>query len=266
MSRNGVSFTKSLGQNFLINPSVCPKMAAGLTGNVIEIGAGIGVLTRELSKTAEKVVVIEIDKTLKPVLKETLHDCDNVEIIWEDVLKVNLRELISEKFQDKKVHVCANLPYYAATHIIMKLLEENLPLNSITVMVQEEVARRFIAEPGSKHYGIVSIAAKLYSKPEMLFKVSRGSFIPAPNVDSAVIRLSLHPEKCYNVDNKKFFRLVKAAFSQRRKQLCNPVGEELGVPRDEIKKLLDNPQARAENLSLEEFISLYENLSNRNVL
>jgi 16S rRNA (adenine1518-N6/adenine1519-N6)-dimethyltransferase len=273
-ARHGFSFTKSLGQNFLINPSVCPKMAAVVEQpSVIEIGAGIGVLTQELSKTAKKVVVIEIDKTLKPVLEETLADCGggNIEIIWGDVLKLDLREIISEKCSGT-AEVVANLPYYAATHIIMELMEKILPLTSITVMIQEEVAQRFIALPGSKQYGIVSVAARFYSNPEMLFRVSRGSFFPAPNVDSAVIRLALkkNPEIANPEKQTEFFRLVKAAFSQRRKQLCNPVSKEFGADKEVIKSALANigkdGSARAEELSLEEFIQLYENIGNRNVL
>ena len=272
MTRHGFTFSKSLGQNFLINPSICPRMAGATSilpshdneivpRTVIEIGAGIGVLTRELSKITEKVIVIEIDETLKPILEETLADCDNVEIIWGDILKLNLNTMITEP-----VSVVANLPYYAATHIIMQLLENGcLPVRSITVMVQEEVAQRFTALPGSKQYGIVSVAARFYSYPKMLFKVSRGSFLPAPNVDSAVIRLDVFPEKQFDVDQKAFFRLVKAAFSERRKQLCNPVSREFGIDKEVIKSALaafgKNPATRAEELSVEDFIELYENIS-----
>ncbi|MCL2070975.1 MAG: 16S rRNA (adenine(1518)-N(6)/adenine(1519)-N(6))-dimethyltransferase RsmA [Oscillospiraceae bacterium] len=282
MSRHGVSFTKSLGQNFLINPSVCPKMAGVKTSGrvAVEIGAGIGVLTRELSKTADKVIVIEIDESLKPILAETLADCGNVEIIWGDVLEVDLHKVLEER-KAERFDICANLPYYAATHIIMKLLEfsaqGSVCLNSITVMVQHEVAQRFTALPGSKQYGIVSVAARFYSEPEMLFKVSRGSFFPAPNVDSAVIRLNIPPQKKYSLSgehgenqDKQFFRLVKSAFSERRKQLCNPVSKEFilcGIGKEDVRHALEaigkNPASRAEELSVEEFINLYENISNR---
>jgi 16S rRNA (adenine1518-N6/adenine1519-N6)-dimethyltransferase len=267
MSRHGFTFTKSLGQNFLINPSICPRMAEGLSGTVVEIGAGVGVLTRELAKVAERVIVIEIDKKLSPILEETLADCDNVEIIWGNALEMDWSEVIG----DEPVHVCANLPYYAATHIIMQLLESDLPIDSITTMVQEEVAQRFTAMPGSKQYGIVSVAARFYSEPKMLFKVSRGSFMPAPNVDSAVIKLNLGSTDLVRpTDRRSFFRLVRAAFSERRKQLCNPLAKEFGVSKDEIKNMLKNPAARAEDLSVEEFIELYEkineNISNRNIM
>jgi 16S rRNA (adenine1518-N6/adenine1519-N6)-dimethyltransferase len=227
-------------------------MANEISGTVIEIGAGIGVLTRELSKSAEKVIVIEIDNTLKPILDETLADCDNIEIIWGDAL-----EVIHELSFNEPVSIVANLPYYAATHIIMQLLECDLPINSITAMVQDEVAQRFIAEPKSKQYGIVSVAAKLFSTPKLLFKVKRGSFIPAPNVDSAVIRLTSHPP----IASPEVLKLVKVAFSERRKQLCNPVSKKYRVSKEEVKNLLTNPNARAEELSLEEFIDLYEKLS-----
>jgi 16S rRNA (adenine1518-N6/adenine1519-N6)-dimethyltransferase len=272
IERHGFSFTKSLGQNFLINPSVCPRMAAtvgmsGITlqplasssGTVIEIGAGIGVLTRELSNIAEKVIVIEIDKSLEPILSETLADCNNIEIIWSDVLKLDLRQIISDS-TILPVSIVANLPYYVATNIIMRLLEVRLPISTITVMVQEEVAQRFTAQPGSKQYGIVSIAARFYSQPKMLFKVSRGSFIPSPNVDSAVIQLTVNKEKPIDLNEKQFFRLVKVAFSERRKQLCNPVSKEFGITKSKIQTMLKNPNARAEDLSVDDFIDLYRKI------
>ncbi|MCL2633643.1 MAG: 16S rRNA (adenine(1518)-N(6)/adenine(1519)-N(6))-dimethyltransferase RsmA [Oscillospiraceae bacterium] len=269
LMRHGFTFTKSLGQNFLINPSVCPRMAAAVTGvgnpkhastgTVVEIGAGIGVLTRELSKVADKVIVIEIDETLKPILAETLADCDNVEIIWGDVLKLNLHEIITQP-----VHVCANLPYYAATHIIMQLLESGLPVRSITAMVQEEVAQRFTALPGSKQYGIVGVITRYFAEPKQLFKVSRGSFMPSPNVDSAVIQLIINNEQLIMHDEKKLFKLIKAAFSERRKQLCNPVSKEFGIEKEAVKAALEhigmNSTARAEELGLNEFIKLYERI------
>ena len=264
--RNGFCFNKALGQNFLVNPTVCPRMAQDATGVVVEIGAGIGVLTRELAKTARKVIVVEIDRSLKPILAETLADCGNVEIIWGDIIKLDLAQIV-----DEPVTVVANLPYYAATHIIMKLLETT-NVTCITVMVQEEVAQRFAAVPGNKQYGAVSVAARFYSVPELLFKVSRGSFMPSPKVDSAVIRFrrnagAIHGQLGQSeVNPAELFRLVKAAFSERRKQLCNPVSKEFGIDKREIQAMLQNPNARAEELSLEEFIELYENFRNRNIL
>jgi len=265
LSRHGFVFAKSLGQNFLINPSVCPRMAEGVVGGVLEIGAGIGVLTRELAKNADKVVVIEIDERLKPILGETLSDCENVEVVWGDALKTNMCELICERFSGERISVCANLPYYAATHMIMSLLEQRLPIKTVTVMVQEEVAERFTALPRGKQYGLVSVAARYYSRPKLLFKVSRGSFMPSPNVDSAVVRFDVFGEPRPDVaDDKRFFGLVRAAFSERRKQLCNPVSRELGIPRDEVRAALTNcgigSAARAEELGVEEFIALYKEL------
>ena len=274
MDSHGFSFTKSLGQNFLINPSVCPRMAemskiAGNSDTVIEIGAGIGVLTCELSKVYKKVIVIEIDEKLSPILAQTLSDCDNVSIIWGDALKVDLNAIIAESVSEGgTVSVVANLPYYAATHIIMSLLErQDLPIDSLTVMVQKEVAQRFTASPKTKQYGIVSVAARFYSQPKMLFGVSRGSFMPAPNVDSAVIRLDrIPPRLSSRSQTEQFFRLVRAAFSERRKQLVNPVSKEFAIDKETVGSLLKSPTLRAEDLSVEEFVELYENLSSRNLL
>lgn len=230
---------------------------------VIEIGAGVGVLTRELSKTAEKVIVIEIDEGLKPILAETLEDCPNVEIIWGDALKADLNAIIAEKLAGLEVSVCANLPYYITSPVIMRLLEERLPLKSITVMVQKEAAERLCALPGTRECGAVSVAVRYYSKPKKLFEVSRGSFLPAPKVDSAVIRLDIRGETQNDVtDEKLFFKIVKAAFSQRRKQLANPVSAELGLSKETIKTALSDcglkPEARAEELTLENFIKFYQ--------
>ena len=274
-ARHGFAFTKSLGQNFLINPSVCPKIALGAEkSGVLEIGAGVGVLTRELAKVSEKVVVIEIDETLKPILAETLADYPNVEIIWADVLKTDLRGLIAEKFGGERISVCANLPYYITSPVIMRLLEERLPLSSITVMVQKEAAVRLCAKPGTRNCGAVSVAVRYYSEPKKLFDVSRGSFMPAPNVDSAVIRLDVRVvgglregravPYAANIDEKFFFKIVRASFSQRRKQLANPLSSELGLQKEAVKTALEaigkKPTARAEELTLEEFIGLYKNI------
>ena len=195
LNRHGFAFSKSLGQNFLINPSVCPRIAE--EGNarkgfgIIEIGTGIGVLTAELAKRADKVVAVEIDTRLEPVLKETLAEFSNVQVIYQDVLKVDLRELIAQEFAGLEVAVCANLPYYITSPIIMSLLEARLPIKSITVMVQKEAAVRICAEPGTRDVGAVSLAVRYFSTPKLLFHVSRGSFMPAPNVDSCVIRLDV---------------------------------------------------------------------------
>lgn len=265
LSRHGFQFSKALGQNFLVNPTVCPRIAeegnAKSGAGIIEIGTGIGVLTAELAKRADKVVAIEIDTRLMPVLDETLAEFQNIKIINDDVLKVDLNHLIAEEFPEMEVSVCANLPYYITSPIIMGLLEARLPIKSITVMVQKEAAVRICAEPGTRDAGAVSLAVRYFSTPKLLFHVSRGSFMPAPNVDSCVIRLDVREQTPDNiVDERFFFRLVRAAFSQRRKTLVNPVASALQIPKEKIKESLDTlgikQTARAEELTLEEFIAL----------
>ena len=202
----GFSFKKSLGQNFLVNPSVCPDMADACgcdNVGVIEIGTGVGVLTAELCKRAKKVVCIEIDTRLKPILDKTLSDFSNYEVVYEDVMRLDLNALITEKFGDMPVVVCANLPYYITSPIIMMLLESRLPINAITVMVQKEAADRLTAEVGSRESGAVTVAVNYYAEAEMIRKVSRGSFMPAPNVDSAVIKLNIRENPTIKVQNEK---------------------------------------------------------------
>lgn len=272
LNRHGFAFSKSLGQNFLINPSVCPRIAE--EGNarkgfgIIEIGTGIGVLTAELAKRADKVVAVEIDTRLEPVLKETLAEFSNVQVIYQDVLKVDLRELIAQEFAGLEVAVCANLPYYITSPIIMSLLEARLPIKSITVMVQKEAAVRICAEPGTRDVGAVSLAVRYFSTPKLLFHVSRGSFMPAPNVDSCVIRLDVKENTPEQVRNEKFFfRLVRAGFSQRRKTLVNPVSSGLGISKETVREALEKldikPTVRAEELTMEQFILLSNWLSER---
>lgn len=265
LEKNGFHFSKALGQNFLINPSVCPRMAA-LSGaadcaGAVEVGPGIGVLTWELSQVAKKVVSIELDKRLLPVLDETLADCDNVKILNADVMKLDLRRMIEEEFPGGKVAVCANLPYYITSPVIMRLLEERLPVTSITVMVQKEAAERLCAHPGERACGAVSAAVWYYAEPEILFQVSRGSFMPAPNVDSAVIRLRIRRTPPVEVaDEPFFFRVVRAAFAQRRKTAVNSIANTLGRSKQAVAAAFDAagvPQnARAEALTLEDFAAL----------
>ena len=265
LTRHGFTFSKGLGQNFLVNPTVCPKMAemggAKKGRGMLEIGAGIGVLTKELAERCDKVVCVEIDDRLLPILDETLADYDNIKIINQDVMKTDLKRLIAEEFGDMGVSVCANLPYYITSPIIMKILEDNLPIDSLTVMVQKEAAVRICAEPGTRDVGAVSIAVRFYSEPKILFPVKRGSFMPSPDVDSAVIRLDIRKEPPFRVDDeKKFFKLVRGAFSQRRKTLPNTLSSSLGMTKDEVRELLAKANiketARAEELSMEEFCRL----------
>lgn len=261
----GFSFSKSLGQNFLVNPSVCPRIAemggAAPGVGVIEIGTGFGVLTHELAKRAEKVVAIELDARLIPVLSYTLSEHKNVKVINEDVLKVDLKKLIEEEFSGMEVVVCANLPYYITSPIIMGLLEQRLPIKAITVMVQKEAAARLCAGMPSRDCGAVTAAVRYYSIPRQLFPVSRGSFMPAPNVDSCVIRLDVKETlPLSGEEEKKLFALVKGAFSQRRKTLQNTLSSSLGKSKADISAALSEigqkPSARAEELSLDELIAL----------
>lgn len=265
LSRHGFSFSKGLGQNFLINPTVCPRMAE--MGNaqpgwgMIEIGAGVGVLTAELAQRADKVVCIEIDSRLLPILDETLAEYDNIKIVNQDVLKVDLHKLIAEEFPNMPVAVCANLPYYITSPIIMNLLESRLPISSLTVMVQKEAAQRICAMPGSREVGAVSIAVRYYCEPKVLFQVSRGSFMPAPDVDSTVIRLDIRKQPAVDVKREEdFFRVVKAAFSQRRKTLSNTLSSGLSMNKTQIAELLERAgvasNLRAEQLSMQQFVDI----------
>lgn len=263
--RHGFSFSKALGQNFIINPSICPKIAE--QGNakkgfgVIEIGTGIGVLTNELAKRADKVVAIEIDTRLLPVLKETLAEYDNVTVINADVMKINLADIINEHFEGLDVAVCANLPYYITSPIIMMLLESRLNVKSVTVMVQKEAGVRICAEPGTRDVGAVSIAVRYFSEPSLLFNVSRGSFMPAPNVDSCVIRLDLSDNYSKDVVNEEFFfKCVRGAFSQRRKNLLNSLSSALSVQKslivEAVKQAGLSENIRPEQLLMKDFISI----------
>ncbi|MBQ7745113.1 MAG: 16S rRNA (adenine(1518)-N(6)/adenine(1519)-N(6))-dimethyltransferase RsmA [Ruminococcus sp.] len=268
LHRHGFTFSKALGQNFLINPSVCPRMAelsgAGEGVGVIEIGPGIGVLTNELCQLADKVVAVELDKRLIPVLGETLAEYDNVKVINADVLELDLNKLIEEEFSGMEVVICANLPYYITSPVIMKLLEDKLPITAITVMVQKEAAQRICAPVGSRESGAVTVSVNYYAEPSLQFHVSAGSFMPAPKVDSAVIRLDVRKEPPVITDEEKFFRVVKAAFSQRRKVISNSLSSGLKMSKDEINEVLAAANvpsnARAEKLSLDDFAAIAGNL------
>lgn len=261
----GFTFAKSMGQNFITDesvPAVMAQEALENAGGVIEIGPGFGVLTAALATTAEKVVSIELDKRLEKVLEETLAGFSNVSFIWEDCMKVNLKELMETEFKGMDVSVAANLPYYITTPIIMNLLESRLPFKKIVVMIQKEVAQRLCAAPGSKDYGAISIATQYYSKPRIIKHVPAGSFIPAPKVDSAVVCMEiLEKPSVTPLDEKKFFALIKAAFSQRRKTLVNALsGSGAFGFKEEIIKAVEtmghNPTIRGEALSIEQFCEL----------
>ena len=270
LSKHGFTFSKALGQNFLINPSVCPKMAqlcgASDKVGVIEVGPGAGVLTNELAKVSYKVAAVELDKRLLPVLDETLSEHDNVKIINDDVMKLDLRKLIADEFDSGEVVVCANLPYYITSPVIMRILEERLPIQSLTVMVQKEAADRICAKPSTRESGAISAAVHFYSEPEILFKVSKGSFMPAPKVDSAVIKLHIRHNPPVEVsDEKNFFKVVRAAFSQRRKTLSNSLSSGLSMPKQEVTALLERAgirtNARAEEMTMEDFAAISEELN-----
>lgn len=275
--KHNFTFKKSLGQNFLVDKNILDKIvaAAGLTEakGALEIGPGIGALTERLAREAGRVAAIEIDNRLIPILRDVLADYGNVSVVHADVLKTDLHRLWEEQFSGLEgVSVVANLPYYVTTPIIMKLLEEGLPLESIVVMVQKEVAERMAAKPGGKDYGTLSIAVQYYCEPELVCVVPSGAFIPAPNVDSAVIRLRRRAEPAVAVsDEARFFRVVHAAFAQRRKTLGNNLAALAGKERKaELGELLRSrgiePERRGETLSLQEFASLTEALSEAGML
>lgn len=269
LSSQGFSFKKSLGQNFLIDSTVCPAMAEAAcdenTG-VLEIGPGIGVLTEQLSKRAKKVVTIELDQRLEKILNITLKECDNVKVIFGDAMKLDLSKIIAENFDDcEKVAVCANLPYYITSPIVMMLLESRLPIDNITVMVQLEAAQRLCAQVGTRDSGAVTVAVTYYAEKEILFEVNRESFLPSPNVDSAVIQLKIRKKPVIKVNNEeKFFRLVKACFAQRRKTLVNTVSNTLGIDKSVLKNALLEigltETVRGEQLSMEEIAQLSDKI------
>ena len=272
LSRHGFTFSKALGQNFLINPSVCPRMAeAAVIGGlsdasvgVLEIGPGIGVLTKELLERAEKVVAVELDKRLLPVLSETLSAYDNLKVINADILELDLHKLIAEEFAGMEVAVCANLPYYITSPVIMKLLEDKLSVRSITVMVQKEAAVRLCAEPGTRDSSAITAAVRYYCDPELLFHVSAGSFMPAPKVDSAVIQLLLHEPTVHPKDEKTFFKVIKGAFAQRRKTVLNSLSSSLSLDKQKMRDILKTAgveeSARAERLTLVDFSNIADAL------
>lgn len=262
----GFKFSKSLGQNFIVNEGIIEDILDGAEIGeddvILEVGPGIGVLTEAMAQRAEKVVAIELDDSLLPVLDEMLEHCDNVKVIHGDVLKVDLKKIIEEEFGGRKPKVVANLPYYVTTPIIMRFLEEHIPVTDLVVMIQKEVAQRMMADPNSKVYGALSVAVQYYSDPFITVNVPLHVFIPQPKVDSAVIRLSIKENPPVELkDHKLFFGIVKDAFGKRRKTLLNSLSSGLlQLNKEMVNQALINadidPKRRAETLSIEEFASL----------
>ena len=267
LQKYGFNFQKKFGQNFLIDTHVLDKIiaAAGITKDdfVLEIGPGIGTMTQYLACAAREVVAVEIDKNLIPILEDTLSEYDNVSVINEDILKVDIATLAEEKNGGRPIKVVANLPYYITTPIIMGLYEKNVPLESITVMVQKEVADRMQVGPGTKDYGALSLAVQFYAKPYIVANVPPNCFMPRPSVGSAVIRLTSHETRPVEVDDEKLmFKIIRASFNQRRKTLANGLNNssELNLPKEVIIKSIEElgrgASIRGEALSLEEFAKL----------
>lgn len=274
IERHGFSFTKSLGQNFLIDESILNKIIEGSgidkSWGALEIGPGAGTLTRELAANAKKAVAVEIDKKLIPLLSDTLSEFDNVEVINEDVMKVDLKSLITEKFGDMPVAVVANLPYYITTPIIMGFLENNIPVKSLTVMIQKEVAERMVARPGGKDYGALSAAVQFYTEPKLVCRAEPHCFMPQPKVASVVIRLEVLDKPRVDVKNSSFmFAVIKSAFGQRRKTLVNALSKSpyINIGKDLIIEVLEvlgiDPNIRGERLGLEEFAKISDLLEER---
>lgn len=266
-------FQKKFGQNFLIDGHVLDKIiaGAGVTKDdmVLEIGPGIGTMTQYLAEAAGKVVAVEIDRNLLPILQETLSDYDNVKVIHADVLSLNLEKLVQEENSGRPIKVVANLPYYITTPIIMALFEQHVPLANVTVMVQKEVAARMKSGPGSKDYGALSLAVQYYAEPYIVANVPCNCFMPRPNVDSAVIRLTRYEEPPVQVkDEKMLFKIIRASFNQRRKTLQNGLNNssELNFTKDQIAAAIAaagfSPSVRGEALTLEQFARLTDILLN----
>ena len=267
INKYSFAFQKKFGQNFLIDSNVLESIIRGaeITKDdfVLEIGPGIGTMTQYLCEAARQVVAVEIDKMLIPILEDTLSEYDNVEVINQDVLKVDIKSLAEEKNNGKPIKVVANLPYYITTPIIMGLFESGVPIDSITIMVQKEVADRMQTGPGSKDYGALSLAVQYYATAKVILNVSAACFMPRPNVDSAVIKLTRHKEPTVNVaDEKLMFKIIRASFNQRRKTLVNGLKNslELSFSKEQIVKAIEKigkPETiRGEALTLEEFAEL----------
>ena len=278
MGRHGITFQKKFGQNFLINERVPERIAeaacecrSGRPLGILEIGPGIGTLTRELASRADRVVALEIDTNLIPVLAETLEDCQNTSVINRDVMKTDLAELVESEFLSKgmDVAVAANLPYYITTPILMKLVESRIPFETITVMIQKEVAQRLAAPAGDSEYGAITASLSYYGEVERLFTVPAGCFLPAPKVDSAVIRIRLHKQPPVSVKSEEMlFKVIRGAFAQRRKTLANSLTTEFSSLGKEgiasaIAEAGFDPSIRGERLGLADFAKLADVLIDR---
>ena len=270
LSRHGFSFSKALGQNFLIDPTVCPEMARAATREgadcVLEIGPGIGVLTASLCEQAKQVVAVELDRRLFPVLRETLADYDNVELVEGDAMQLDLHALLRERFgEGARIAVCANLPYYITSPLLMRLLECRLPIEKLVVMVQKEAAERLCAEVGSREAGAVTVAVRYYAEARTRFTVGREAFLPAPKVDSAVIELCVRERPAVELrDEAYFFKMVRAAFAQRRKTAVNGIAAGLNLPKAAVAEAIADTglpaDVRAEKIPMEKLADLANRL------
>ena len=274
IQKYGFNFQKKFGQNFLIDTHVLERIIeeSGITKDdcILEIGPGIGTMTQYLCENAREVIAVEIDKALIPILEETLSEYDNVTVINDDILKVDVQKIVDEKNGGKPIKVVANLPYYITTPIIMGLFESHLPLKSITIMVQKEVADRMQVGPGTKDYGALSLAVQYYAKPEIVANVPANCFMPRPNVGSAVIRLTKYEEPPVFVENEEFmFSLIRATFNQRRKTLVNAIGNapNLNITKDMVAEVLsemgESATVRGETFTLEKFAEFSNKISKK---
>ena len=271
MAEAGITFRKEFGQNFLINRIIPENIAESCTDEseslILEIGPGIGCLTQELAMRYRRVVAVEIDKGLIPILTRNMSEYDNVTVINDDIMKVDIAALVSEYSEGMPVSVCANLPYYITTPILMRLLESGVKFSSITIMIQNEVAARLTAQPGTADYGAITAVLNYYGTAKRLFKVSAGSFVPAPKVDSAVVRIDLYKTPKYTPKNEKLFRdLIKAAFEMRRKTLTNAISAKLphlekARVLEAIRQIGHNDTVRGERLSTGDFVKLADYLA-----
>ena len=270
LKRHGFHFSKSMGQNFLIAPAIPFEIAessrASEQNGVLEIGPGIGALSHELCERAGKVVAVELDKTLLPILEETMARYDNFEVVSADILKTDIPALVREKFGGLTPIVCANLPYYITSPIVMKLLGDRLPIESLTVMVQKEAADRLAAVPGTRASSAISCAVNYYATSKLMFTAAPGSFYPAPKVTSAVVRMEIRPQPAVQVEDEEgYFALVRAAFGQRRKTAANAIASGLGMSKDAVTAAIEaagfDARIRPEALTLEDFAKIQQALA-----